>query len=81
MVIRFLGLPLEQIDELCKHKEVEITISCLQKESFKHTDGTTSIDKVLTSKVTTRIRNSQDLIQFDWEDIKRLDPKTKASLK
>jgi ABC-type antimicrobial peptide transport system ATPase subunit len=81
MVIRFLGLPLKEFDELCKSKDVvEITISCFKNMELKHEDGTSTIDKVLTSQWSGPVKSSADIFQFNDEDVNKLDPKIRISL-
>lgn len=78
MTIRFLGNPLDQIDQLCREEEkVKVTISCHHTEVYN--DGTS--EEVLTSASTREIRSSKDLFQFDYEDMKLITKQTKQGLR
>lgn len=67
MTIRFLGTPIEQIDQLCKEEPmVKVFINTYAVEY--HPDGTAEV--VQTGQFGSTIKSSKDLIQFDYEDMK-----------
>jgi hypothetical protein len=83
MKIRFLGVPLEQIDQLCKEEEiVKVSISTYKREIFSHTGGEgDTLEEVQTGGWGIQIRSSKDLIQFVGDETKEDEygePKEKA---
>ena len=54
---------------------VEITISCFKNMELKHEDGTSMIDKVLTSQWSGPVKSSADIFQFDDEDVNKFRSK------
>ena len=70
MKIRFLGTPLEHIDQLCDEEQiVKITVSTFKREMLTHyEDGKTSIEEIQTGGWGVQIKSSKDLIQFIEDD-------------
>jgi hypothetical protein len=71
MKIRFLGTPIEQIDQLIAEEEiVMVSIQTFKMEELGHIDGSTTMERVQTGGWGIQIRSSKDLIQFvdDKED-------------
>jgi hypothetical protein len=72
MKIRFLGTPLEHIDQLCNEEEiVKITVSTYKREVFAHPGGEgDTLEEVQTGGWGCTIKSSKDLIQFVADDTK-----------
>jgi hypothetical protein len=49
-----------------------ITVSCFKSEEFGHSDGSTTVEVVLTYQSGHQIKSRKDVFQFDYEDIKML---------
>jgi hypothetical protein len=86
MTIKFLHMPLEWIDQLCKEHENElvmVSVECYERVQVTH-DNDGSIVKTEewpTSSFGVSIRSSKDLFQFDDEDMKRLADHIKEKLR
>jgi hypothetical protein len=70
MKILFLGVPLEQIDQLCKEEEiVKVSISTYKREITGHVGGEgDTLEEVQTGGWGIQIRSSKDMIQFVSDD-------------
>lgn len=70
MKIRFLGVPLEHIEQLCNEEEiVKVSISTFKREVFAHPGGEgDTLEEVQTGGWGCEIRSSKDLIQFVEDD-------------
>jgi aminopeptidase-like protein len=80
--IRFPGVPLEHIDQLCSEEEiVKVSISTFKREIMGHYDGSnngkTTIEEVQTGGWGCSIRSSKDLIQFVEDDKDEYNAKPK----
>jgi hypothetical protein len=79
MKIRFLGVPIEQIDQLCNEEEiVKVSISTFKREVFGHPgQESTTLEEVQTGEWGSTIRSSKDLIQVVDDDKDEYDAKKK----
>jgi hypothetical protein len=79
MKIRFLGVPLEHIDQLCNEEEiVKVTVSTFKREVFAHPGGEgDTLEEVQTGGWGCSIRSSKDLVQFVEDNEDEYDAKKK----
>ena len=85
MKIRFLGVPLEQIDQLISELDdgeyVKVSISTFKREIIGHVGGEgDTLEEVQTGGWGCTIRSSKDMIQFvsdDTRDDEKGEPKEK----
>jgi hypothetical protein len=76
--VRFLGVPLEHLDQLIDQEEiVMINVQTFKMEEFGHTDGSTSVEKVLTGGWGVQIKSSKDIFQFVDDKDDEFDAKEK----
>lgn len=77
--IRFLGVPLEHIDQLCSEEEiVKVSISTYKREVFGHAGGEgETLEEVQTRGWGCEIRSSKDLVQLVDDDKDEYDAKKK----
>jgi hypothetical protein len=83
MTIKFLHMPLEWIDQLCKEKEiVMVSVECYERVQVTHdNDGSIVTEEWPTSSFGVSIRSSKDLFQFDDSDMKIMSDHVKHSLR
>jgi hypothetical protein len=82
MKIRFLGSPIEHIDQLISELEegeyVKVSVSTHKREVFSHPGGEgDTLEEVQTGGWSCTIRSSKDLIEFVEDDKDEYDAKTK----
>jgi hypothetical protein len=84
MIIRFLHMPLDRIDQLCKEHENElimISVECYKQVQVTHDNGIVKTEEWLTSSFGYGIRSSKDVFQFNNEDMKILSEDIKQKLR
>jgi hypothetical protein len=92
MTIKFLHMPLNRIDQLCKEHENEnelvmVSIECYKRVPVIHHDTEDNgidiikIEDWLTSSYGCGIKSSKDVFQFDDEDMKQLADHVKEELR
>jgi hypothetical protein len=82
MKIRFLGVPLEQIDQMISELEdgeyVKVSLSKFKREVFSHPGGEgDTLEEVQTGGWGCSISSSKDLIQFVDDKDDEYDAKKK----
>jgi hypothetical protein len=81
MVIKFLNLTPQQIDQLCrKEKIVEIELSIYDANDYSDSHGTQIHVEKKVSSYKARIRSFNDLIQYDNKDALFLTEDQKSNL-